>query len=136
MQTKRARAAPDDKGGGDPPLSSAALFALVWNAVADVLGTAAVAAIVRRAAVSAAVEFPELGELVVKREQLEYRCTLPAAWSVATQTVDRNVRARRALFAEIGRLLVELTGTLVVNRLEQIPELRGSGLASRMEDAN
>jgi hypothetical protein len=120
-----------DDGGIE--IAAAALFAIVWDALADVLGTAAVAAIVRRAAGRAAAESPELGELVIFREDLEYRYTLPHAWS---QTAERQPLALRVLVAEIGRLLVELTGTVVIRRLEQIPELRARGLVWRAEEAN
>ncbi len=117
-----------DAGGG-PNLPAAALFAIVWDALADVLGTAAVAAIVRRAAGRAAAESPELAELGVSRERLEYRYTLPKSWSA-----DGGPVALRVLARELGRLLVELTGTVVVRRLEQIPELRAHGLVWRAEE--
>jgi hypothetical protein len=119
--------------GGDIELSAAALFAILWDALAEVLGTAAVAAIVRRAVGRAAPENPELVELVILREDLQYRYTLPQAWS---QKAERGPIALRVLVAEIGRLLVELTGTVVIQRLEQIPELRASGLVWRTEEAN
>jgi hypothetical protein len=115
-------------GGSD--LAGAALFAIVWDALAEVLGTAAVAAIVRRAAGRGAAESPELVELVIFREDLEYRYTLPHAWS---QKEERVPLALRVLVAEIGRLLLELTGTVVIRRLEQIPELRARGLVWRRE---
>jgi hypothetical protein len=120
-------------GGSGLELSAAALFGIVWDALAEVLGTAAVAAIVRRAAGRAAAESPELVDLVILREDLEYRYTLPHAWS---QKAERTPVALRVLVAEIGRLLVELTGTVIIHRLEQIPELRAGGLVWRVEDAN
>jgi hypothetical protein len=128
-----ARGSLDVDGRSDIEPAAAALFAIVWDALAEVLGTAAVAAIVRRAAVRAAAESPELVELRVLREEFEYRYQLPAAWSHQT---DREPLALRVLVAEIGRLLVELTGTVVVHRLEQIPALRGRGLVWRREGAN
>ena len=113
-------------------LAGAELFAMIGNAaLAEVLGTAAVAAIVRRAAARGSGK-PELVELVI-REDLEYRYTLPQAWS---QKAERAPLALRALVAEIGRLLLELTGTVVIRRLEQIPELRARGLVWRAEEAN
>ncbi len=114
-------------------LSAAALFAILWDALANLLGTAAVAAIVRRAARRAAAASPELVDLVVVREDLEYRYTLPDAWS---QDAQRAPIALRVLVAEIGRLLAELTGTVVIRRVEQIPELRACGLVWREEEAN
>jgi hypothetical protein len=118
----------NDRGHRD--LTSAALFAVVWDALAGVLGTAAVAALVRRAVRRAAAESPELMELVVVREELEYRYTLPRAWS---EKAEGGPIALRVLVRELGQLLVELTGTVVIRRMEQIPELRAHGLIWRAE---
>jgi hypothetical protein len=126
-----------EEGDADP--DTAALFAIVWDAIAEVLGTAAAAAIVRRAAGRAAPDSPELVDVVIRREKLEYRYTLPRAWSHSARAVapeERTPTAFRALIAEIGRLLVELTGIVVIGRLEQIPELRARGLVWRAEEAN
>ena len=80
---------------------------------------------------------PELVDLVICRENLEYRYTLPHAWSQRQAASGERRQSRSAaLVAEIGRLLVELTGTVVVGRLEQIPELRARGLVWRPEEAN
>jgi hypothetical protein len=130
---------PDLREGGDGDLDAAALFAIVWDAVAEVLGTAATAAIVRRAAGRAATDSPELVDVVIRREKLEYRYALPRDWSHTTgaaKSEQRTPLAFRALIAEIGRLLVELTGTVFIGRLEQIPELRTRGLVWRAEEAN
>jgi len=122
---------PDD--GGSLPLTAAALFAIIWDELADVLGTAAVAAIVRRAAGRAEARSPELAGLTIVRDRLEYRYVLPGAWS---QGAEHGLIALRALVAEIGRLLVELTGTVVVRLLEELPELRACRLVWREEEAN
>jgi hypothetical protein len=106
-------------------LSSAALFALIWDGLADLLGTAAAATLLRRAAQRAAPRDPELAELAIVRENLEYRYTLPSAWSDPTEGTQR---ALRRLVGELLPLLVELTGPLVVNHLAQIPELRERGI--------
>ena len=107
------------------------MFALVWNALAEVLGTAAIAAIVRRAVQNVAADCPELADLVVRRDKLEYCYTLPRTWSKRTQTVARGQAGLRVLIAEIGRLLGVLPGTVVNNRLKEIPELRDRGLVWR-----
>jgi hypothetical protein len=121
-----------DDGSGIE-VGTAALFAIVWQALAEVLGTAAVAAIVRRAAGRASAQSPELVDLVIFREDLEYRYRLPHAWSQEGQGGPLGLRV---LVAEIGRLLMELTGTVVIRRLEQIPELRARGLVWRTKEAN
>jgi hypothetical protein len=130
---------PGAREGGDGEIDAAALFAIVWDALAEVLGTAATAAIVRRAAGRAATDSTELVDVVIRREKLEYRYTLPHAWSRAARAATPEEPAPIAfcaLVAEIGRLLVELTGTVFISRLEQIPELLARGLIWRPEGAN
>jgi hypothetical protein len=112
--------------------SAAATFDRLWDALAGVLGTAAVAAIVRRAARRSAAESPELAELVIVREELDYIYTLPKGW---TAKDERGMVALRVLARGIGRLLMELTGTVVVRLLEEAPTLQGHGLVWR-EDTN
>jgi hypothetical protein len=111
--------------------SAAALFAILWDVLAEMLGTAATAAIVRRAAARARAVSAELVELDIVRENLEYRYTLPRAWSQQADSI-----ALRLLASEIGKLLLELTGTVVIRRLEQTAELRAGGLLWRAEETN
>jgi len=145
MPPSAGRLGSDD--GGIVNLSAAALFAILWEALTVLLGTAAVAAIVRRAVSRAAAECPELLDLVISREQLEYRVTLPPGWSQSaergsqsaergSQSAERESISLRCLVAEIRRLLIELTGTVVIRHLEKIPELRACGLPRRTEEAN
>lgn len=115
----------------EPARTQAALFAIVWSTLADVLGTAGVAAIVRRAARRAGAEAAELGELVVERHELDYRYAVPGGWALPDAG---DAAALRVLAREIGRLLVELTGTVIVRLLEEVPALRARGLVWRMED--
>ena len=112
-------------------LSVAALFTLLWEALADVLGTAATATLLRRAARRASPRYPELTELAISREKLEYRYTLPPAWA---GRADGTPLALRELVGELRPLLVELTGPVVVRRLERIPELRKRGIISPQEE--
>jgi hypothetical protein len=121
----------DHRGG--TAHAATALFAMVWEALARVLGTAATAAIVRRALRRAAASNADLADLVIVHDDLRYRYTLPASWS---QPGERGTLALRGLSAEIGRLLVELTGTVVIRLLEQIPELRAAGIHWRPEERN
>ena len=135
MHTKGGSSNADEDGGIDIDVSTATLFGFVWRTLAEMLGTAAAAAIVRRAAQRAAAQSPELAELSVSRDALAYRYTLPPAWSKTTQTAARGQGAFRPLVVEIGRLLAELTGSVVITRLEQVPELRDRGLVWRAEAA-
>jgi hypothetical protein len=109
----------------------AALFGLLWDALADLLGAAAVAVLVRRAAYRAVPRCPELGELVVVREHHEYRYTLPDAWH---ERGDGKQRALRCLVAEVLVLLDELIGPLGARHLARIVELRERGIVPAQEE--
>jgi len=132
--TDRTRLKRVDPGAGDLPStgravgvdpSAAELFALVWEDLCDILGTAATAALLRRAARGAMARCPELGALAIVRAGLEYRYELPADWNDRT---SRTPTALRELVDELRALLVELTGSVVVRRLARIPELRERGI--------
>jgi hypothetical protein len=105
-------------------LSGADLFALLWHALADVLGTAAAATLLRRATLRPAMTFPELSALEITRAALEYQYRVPDAWNRAA---PEPPAALSALVRELWTLLVELTGPVVVTRLSQVPELRACG---------
>jgi hypothetical protein len=119
------------RGGAGADLSAGGLFTVLWEALADVLGTAAAATLVRRAAKRAVLRWPELAGLSITREGLDYRYTLPSAWTDATP--DRP-EPLCELARELWTLLVDLTGSVVVNRLAQIPELRNRGIIPQREE--
>jgi hypothetical protein len=112
-------------------LTAAALFKLLWDALADLLGTAATATLVRRATRRAAPHDPELAGLAIVRESLEYRYALPSTWHDGTAVAHR---ALHHLVEELLPLLVELTGPVVVRHLAQIPELRERGILPPQEE--
>ena len=122
-------------GGGDPDgsrpradLSAANIFDILWRALADILGTAAAATLLRRAALRALPRWPDLAALSIRRERLEYVYTVPSAWN---DLAPEAPQALRELARELWTLLLELTGSVVVNRLGQIPELRDRGIVPR-----
>jgi hypothetical protein len=123
----RAPAVADAPGSN---ISAGTMFTIVWRALADVVGTAAAATLLRRAAQRALPRWPELAGLVITRESLEYRYNLPAAWwnpSVGPSP------ALSDLVRELCALLVDLTGSIIVDRLAQIPELRSHGIILERE---
>lgn len=89
------------------------------------MGSPATATLVRRAARRAVGRVPELQGLEVKRQDFEYRYTLPASWNDDAQA---GLEALRALSAELEIVLEELTGRVVLHRLGTLPELRDCGL--------
>ncbi|HEY6724540.1 MAG TPA: hypothetical protein VI197_10930 [Polyangiaceae bacterium] len=109
--------------------SAADVFALLWAGLADILGTAAAATLLRRAAQCALPRAPELAALRIARQSLEYRYTLPSSWT----SVSGPRGALQALARELWPLLVDLTGSVVIQRLAQHPELRALGAAPRSE---
>ena len=127
--------APDgsDREGGrlGADLSAANVFGILWRALSDILGTSAAATLLRRAAQRAVPRWPELAALSITRESLEYHYTVPSVWNEPTRDVPR---ALSELARELTALLVELTGSVVVNRLAQIPELRDRGIVPQPEE--
>jgi hypothetical protein len=106
-------------------LSSADLFGFLWRGLADILGTAAAATLLRRAAQRTLSRCPDLAALAITRESLEYRYTLPAHWRDATPRAEGELSE---LARDLRPLLMALTGEVVVQRLAQIPELRACGI--------
>jgi hypothetical protein len=115
--------------GAELPVS--ALFTILWDALADLLGTAATATLLKRAARRAAVRSPELAGLVIQREGLAYTYTCPPGWRGSR---DGTPPALRDLISELRPLLIEMTGQIVIQHLEQILELRERGLFAPRED--
>ena len=114
-----------------PELSVAALFTILWDALADLLGTAATATLLRRAAKRAVARSPELADLVIKRDGLIYRYACPPVWNDKSEGTSL---ALRELVGELQPLLIEMTGQIVIQHLEQILELRERGLFGLQEE--
>jgi hypothetical protein len=108
-------------------LRGAALFKLIWDCIADVLGTTATATLVRRAARRAMLRSPELGDLEVVRTDAGYTYALPRA---LVGKVEHTPGALRELVGELRPLLLEMTGHVVVRRIEQIPSLQERAIVS------
>lgn len=105
--------------------TAAGLFDLLWENLADILGAAATAALVRRSAKRAAKRAPGREGVTVTREGFTYRYALPARWS---QDDRESLLALRDLVKELLPILGELTGSVVVRRLEAFAELQRSGV--------
>ena len=114
--------------GAEPSVS--ALFTLLWEALADLLGTAATATLLKRASRRAAARSPELSGLVIVREGVAYAYSCPPSWNAAS---DGTPTALRALIDELRPLLLEMTGRIAIRHLEQILELREAGLFAQEE---
>ena len=106
--------------------SAAELFDLIWETLADVLGTAAAATLLRRSIKHAAARTAWPEPVIVARTGLDYTYRLPEAWRHPGN--DEAVDALRIIAAELRVLLVELTGPVVVVRLGRLAALRKWGI--------
>ena len=107
-------------------LSAAELFDLLWESLADVLGTAASATLLRRAIKQAASRTSWSEPVIVTRSGLDYEYRVPETWTQASS--EEALGALRVVAAELRVLLVELTGPVVVGRLGRLQPLRERGI--------
>ena len=107
-------------------VSAAALFELLWESLADVLGTAAGATLLRRAIKHASFRTSWPEPVIVTRNGLDYEYRLPETWTQACS--EEALGALRVVAAELRVLLVELTGPVVVRRLARLQPLRERGI--------
>jgi len=106
--------------------SAAELFDLLWESLADVLGTAATATLLRRAIKRAASHTSWSDPVIVARKSLDYEYRLPETWRQPDN--EEALGALRVVAAELRVLLVELTGPVVVRRLERLAPFRKLGI--------
>lgn len=107
-------------------MSAAVLFDLLWESLADVLGTAATATLVRRALKQVAPQASGGEPVIVTRNGLNYEYRLPETWKQTGN--EEAVGALRIVAAELRVLLVELTGPVVVRRLTRLAPFREHGI--------
>lgn len=103
-----------------------ALYAILWDALTELMGGAATATLVRRAAQRAATRAPDLEGVTIERDRFVYRYVVPASWDLAPEPRDA-ARAFDELVTQLRPLLVELTGDVVVRRLRRTPGLERCG---------
>jgi hypothetical protein len=112
---------------GDEDASSAAeLFALLWETLADVLGTAATATLLRRAIKQVSSQTSWSAPVIVTRNGPDYEYRLPATWRQPGN--EEALSALRMVATELRRLLIELTGPVVVRRLVRLASFRKLGI--------
>jgi hypothetical protein len=110
----------------------AALFGVLWEELTDVMGSAATAALVRRAAKQAATRAADVDGLTVSKADFEYRYTVPPSWVAHT---EGNMRALREVVSQLQPLLVELTGSVVLSRLRANRQLWQCGLFAETKES-
>jgi hypothetical protein len=107
------------------PITAADLFGQLWRSLSDLLGSATTATLLRRSRNAIAQRSPDLSELQIDREGLEYRYRLPASWS---NPDDAAVGAVRELIGELRPLLMELTGEVILSQLDANPAFAKNGI--------
>ena len=106
--------------------SAAEVFDVLWESLADVLGTAASATLLRRAIKQAAARTAWSEPVTVARNGLDYEYRLPETWKQSGN--GEAIGVLRAVAAELRVLLVELTGPVVVRRLSRLAPLLKLGI--------
>src|SRR5581483_2547528 len=102
--------------------NAATLVALIWETLVDVLGSAATATLIQRSVKIASRHNRAVEGVVVTREGFEYAYALPELWKESGNPA--TIDALRSLATELGPLLAELTGPVVIRRLSQAADLR------------
>lgn len=113
---------------GDRPTTSD-VFTGLRECLVDVVGTAATATFLRRAARRASVLRPELATIAITKGELDYEYALPASW----MTTRDGLPALAVLSGELQLLLHALTGDVLVRRLRAVPLLFEAGLFAEAE---
>ena len=106
--------------------SAAEVFDVLWESLADVVGTAATATLLRRAIKRAASQTSWPEPVTVARNGLDYEYRLPETWKQPGN--EEAIGALRVVAAELRVLLVELTGPVVVRRLSRLAPLLKLGI--------
>lgn len=109
----------------ETPITAADLFGLLWRSLSDLLGSATTATLLRRSRNAVAGRAPDLADLQIDREGLEYRYRLPPSWSAPD---DRAVSTVRDIVGELRPLLMELTGEVILSQLDANPAFARSGI--------
>jgi hypothetical protein len=112
--------------GDQDAASPAQLFDLLWATLADVLGTAATATLLRRAIKQAASHTSWSEPVIVTKNGLDYNYRLPETWKEPGN--EEAVGALLVVAAELRVLLVELTGSVVIRRLGRLAPFREWGI--------
>jgi len=106
--------------------SAAEVFDLLWESLADVVGTAATATLLRRAIKQAVSQTSWPEPITVARNGLDYEYRLPETWTQPGN--EEAIGVLRVVAAELRVLLVELTGPVVVQRLSRLAPLLKLGI--------
>lgn len=107
--------------------SPAKLFDLLWESLADILGTATTATLLRRAIKQSAFKTSWTEPpITVARNGLDYEYRLVETWKQPDNQAALD--DLRVLARELRVILVELTGAVVVRRLARLAPFKKAGI--------
>ena len=111
-------------GSGPPDCTAAELFDALWATLADGIGPTATATLLQRSIKRAGVR--HVGNVpVIRRDNFTYVYTVPASWHAGGAA---PLDGLRRIAAELVPLLTELTGHVIVRRLNEVPGLKRCGV--------
>lgn len=96
------------------------LFAALWGGMTDMLGPTATAVLMRRSVNRVAARHPGVRDVAIVRHDFEYTYELPPSWTTST---PESMAAFHDIVRELWPLLQQLTGPVVVRRLQDVPLL-------------
>lgn len=103
--------------------TAAELFEIMWHSLVEVIGTAATANLLRRSARQLVNQGLNVDGLSFDRQGFEYGYLVPQAWR---DGAPGSTATLRALAVELRAILRQLTGPVLVRRLESNPALAGA----------
>jgi hypothetical protein len=110
-----------------PPCTAADLFAQLWQTLVETVGPVATATLLERSIKRAAAAQVDVEGVVIRREQFVYSYSVPASWHDAAAP---SIEQLRRIVAELLVVLKELTGTVIIRRLGEVPDLIRCGVLS------
>lgn len=125
VQFSRMTLTPVARAESGTPATAADVFGLLWRSLSDLLGSATTATLLRRSRNAVARRLPSAAELMIDRDGLVYRYTLPPPWS---EVAGEGLDVMRALADELRPLLMELTGGMILDQLDGIAGFRDNGI--------
>lgn len=90
----------------------------VWTSLAEVVGTAAAAVLLRRAVKRAAAVHPALHELAIEFGEFRYGLRPPESWHAPPDSA--TVEAVNGLIAALCEIVEPLSGDILIRRVDRV----------------
>ncbi len=113
-------------GPGSAPATAERLFGIIWTTLTSFLGSATTATLLRRTQKAVQRRGVALDDLVIRREGLDYQYEVPACWREGGEASGRVTFDN--FIDELRPILAQLTGPVLLRRLDASPEFRQSNI--------